>query len=1217
MSNTIETQGEEAVRYSRVLRLIWVVALGASISVGVGIYTLPGLLMQATGGQGLGTAWVVLAIIAVPIILTYAERAAVIPGGGGAYALARQHNKLALTYATGWVLLAGYASLIALAGWGIAIHAHLLILTLFDRLTSLPWLAAFSISLVALLSVSGRYGRKHNYNRYVYVSIVTLCFFILHYLFGSPSTGSTPLFPNLLQQNTATLARISALLAAGLWGLNYILSARDEIRRPTRTISRAMLLIVGLQSLLGILATLTIMRYPQTIRNPLTPLAEIAFSGGNPDTIMVILYALSGLLITVIALHTGIVSAMRLLGAMINDGFLPNRQQSPSDDAAPPVAFVFMILGSIALVTLLPTMTLVGLASLTFLWTAALVHAPDVLKKSPDLPAGRRLKLPFHPLFPGLTLAIGIFFSISLPSEVVWYGMLWMVLGALFFTGYARRSGLRIYRQAVIVGDMVETIPSISSSSPTSNYRVLVTLTESDTAPSLIQMAAQLARAGYGSLLVLKVLVFAEQMPFHLRRQLARQEWEALESLVNAIDATGVPIRTLVRIAPDQHTGILDTVYDESIALLVLKWTGTLRSAEDSADHMLDAIIKRGACDIAILRGELPPVIREVLVATAGGSHAPLALALGQILASATQGQIKLLYVDEPACRDTNQAAATMQATREAARQIFKPATLLAAETAPQRSPVSIHNRRDTLSDGMLTIALASEQSVASSTHTPDIAEPATVPQVVVAGDIKATILTEAASADLLLIGASKQGFLEQSLFGGLAAEVAYETTTPTIITRYRETGQRILLQRFLAALSDILPTLTMSRRSEVYQDMRVAARPSVDFFVLITLAAIIASLGLIQNSAAVIIGAMLVAPLMSPILSMAMSIVQGDVRMLATAAEATIQGIALAVLVGVTMTVISPLGEATSEILARTQPNILDLLVALASGAAAGYALSRKEVAAALPGVAIAAALVPPLCVVGFGLATSQLPIAIGASLLFITNLIAIIFSAAIIFVALGFHPERTERQDVLRRLRFTIGSLGVVFLVLLYSSGVTLSQINRQIRIEDIFADMMFARSAEVRDMTIERVHHGFRMHATVIAYEDHRLTPDQLTQLQTDLSTAVGAPVKINATIIQGSRKSLDRVTRESRAAELFASLVAPDQAQVEQIVIRSAANRFNLAMTVVVFGDNAIIAEILATMQAQLSEEFGAPVAIDATIISGQRSKLAIPTQMPRP
>jgi uncharacterized hydrophobic protein (TIGR00271 family) len=215
---------------------------------------------------------------------------------------------------------------------------------------------------------------------------------------------------------------------------------------------------------------------------------------------------------------------------------------------------------------------------------------------------------------------------------------------------------------------------------------------------------------------------------------------------------------------------------------------------------------------------------------------------------------------------------------------------------------------------------------------------------------------------------------------------------------------------------------------------MHADAKADIDFYVLMVLAASIALFGLLQNSAAVIIGAMLVAPLMSPILAMAYSVVRGQAKMLRQATESAVNGIILAITVAALLSLLLvALGipiPSTNEILARTQPNFLDLLVALASGAAAAYAISRSEVSAALPGVAIAAALVPPLAVVGYGLGTAQFDFAAGSLLLFLTNLAAIILAAATVFLLLGFRPPARDDRD--EQARFSL-KMAIVAMVLI----------------------------------------------------------------------------------------------------------------------------------------------------------------------------------------
>lgn len=211
---------------------------------------------------------------------------------------------------------------------------------------------------------------------------------------------------------------------------------------------------------------------------------------------------------------------------------------------------------------------------------------------------------------------------------------------------------------------------------------------------------------------------------------------------------------------------------------------------------------------------------------------------------------------------------------------------------------------------------------------------------------------------------------------------------------------------------------LSPQRREEVIQELDVASSPGFDFFLLVVLSCSIATLGLITNSAAVIIGAMLVAPLMSPILGLSVASVAGKRRMFQRSVVALTQGAFLAVVFAAALGWLShllPFGvleEIPVEILARTKPSPFDLGIALAGGAAAAYALANPKISAALPGVAIATALMPPLCTVGLGISLADLSITFGALLLFLTNFAAISFAGIVVFALLGFRPLHSEER-------------------------------------------------------------------------------------------------------------------------------------------------------------------------------------------------------------
>lgn len=179
---------------------------------------------------------------------------------------------------------------------------------------------------------------------------------------------------------------------------------------------------------------------------------------------------------------------------------------------------------------------------------------------------------------------------------------------------------------------------------------------------------------------------------------------------------------------------------------------------------------------------------------------------------------------------------------------------------------------------------------------------------------------------------------------------------------------------------------------------------PSFSFHFMLGLSAIIATLGLLSNSAAVIIGAMIVAPLMGPIVGMAYSTAMGNRKLLRRSSLTLFGGIVLTVIISWTTASIIGLKTANSEIMSRVNPTLIDFGIAMAAGAAGAFANTRRSISSALPGVAIAVALVPPLSVVGIGLGLGEQEIAFGASLLFSTNLICIIFFGSLVFLCQSY---------------------------------------------------------------------------------------------------------------------------------------------------------------------------------------------------------------------
>jgi len=222
-------------------------------------------------------------------------------------------------------------------------------------------------------------------------------------------------------------------------------------------------------------------------------------------------------------------------------------------------------------------------------------------------------------------------------------------------------------------------------------------------------------------------------------------------------------------------------------------------------------------------------------------------------------------------------------------------------------------------------------------------------------------------------------------------------------------------------------------------------------FWILIVLASIIAAAGIAADSTATVIGAMIVAPLMTPILGTKLSVALADrsnlIRSLLLVAGGGLTAIAIGWLVGLVV-VNDVIAQTNSQVASRVQPRLVDLLGALATGAVGSVALVRRDISDTLPGVAIAISLVPPLGVVGFTLEAGKLDQALGALLLFLTNVAAILGSGTVVMVLYGFFRQATppagpERPGVNRRNAvIIIAAMVVAVSIPLAATSVTLAR-------------------------------------------------------------------------------------------------------------------------------------------------------------------------------
>jgi len=210
------------------------------------------------------------------------------------------------------------------------------------------------------------------------------------------------------------------------------------------------------------------------------------------------------------------------------------------------------------------------------------------------------------------------------------------------------------------------------------------------------------------------------------------------------------------------------------------------------------------------------------------------------------------------------------------------------------------------------------------------------------------------------------------------------------------------------------LPTLGREERITLLQSVEEGSSGGIDFHTMMLLSSGLASLGLLEDSTAVVIGAMLVAPLMGPLIGAGLGLAQGNLLLYRKSTSVAFTGLAVGFVVSIIVGLLNPGFEPSIEVEARGNPDILDLGIAVLSGFVAAYAQGRPGVANTLAGVAIAAALVPPLCVVGIGLTNGEPGVAANSAILLLTNLVAIILAAAGAFRLLGVSGSEGGKRPV-----------------------------------------------------------------------------------------------------------------------------------------------------------------------------------------------------------
>jgi len=1133
-----------------------VIIIGLGMTAGIGVLSILGRFVFSYDARGSAIGYLLLLLFITPFMLTHTERVASLGGERGLYGLVRGRYGLTLVFLAGWLELAGYVSVIAIFARLASMYGLTAYQTFVHEVAVNPkWISLGALVLIFLLELSGiRGSRKIN-------ATLTLLGFGLIIGLAIFSQINQPAeltrFPLVLK--SIAPFKLSALFMASFWGLILVFHAPFP-RHQGSHFYRTSWTIMVLMAALG--AFLAISIIPGAAQGSASPnvlsvnnLSAVVFSGAPFYTMLIGLFAV---LIALIGLERAFRAGATVADSMAADGFLPDVFQKRVHGVIviPQLLAIPLAAGWLFFVE---STAMLGLASVFFLAISILMYAPDIIRHRPRLPERCPIQLPYHPLFPALTVVIATLAVVNLPPQALIWGSAWLAAGVALLGTYAHRRALAVRAKQETFGDEKADYQKVQPAvAALPQGPIILALFRSPASlEPLLHLSARMARQQQAALALMQIVEVDEDLSESEREQAGVAAWKALITALDRIPQlpSDVAIQSMVRVASDPISGVINAAEELQPQLMLVAPDFIAEDPSRNLEEYDDILRKAGTHTLFLKHFPEVRALRRIAVLVERGVHAPISLSMAQALLD-DEGVVQIVRVAPP------------DATEE--------------DLARDR------------------------ERLVSALHALGFEDDAMTITVLPASTLEDAVAKLARQTDLIIFGASANFMTRRSTFDGVNAHLFQHASVPTILVGRYQKPRLPWLSELWVTLTRTLPTLTLEERQEAAQAIMAGADPSVDFFILIFLSAGIATYGLLQNSGAVIIGAMLVAPLMSPIVAIAMSMVRGDVRRLGVAAQSTAQGVLLAIAVGAVLTFFSPIKSPTNEIMGRVTPNLLDLSIAFLSGAAGAYAMSRKSIASALPGVSIAVALVPPLAVVGYGFAVADMDIAFGALLLFLTNLVAIVLAASLVFIALDFlSTEKQTWNEIVRGLKVTVAFAMVVVLILGYVTYETVTTQKKLRAINTVLSQQLYTKRFKPLDISIQSTRNGYLIKGAILAFDEH-LTSDLVQQLDVELEEAVHGPVTLDIIAIPAEEGEFDLKTavETTRVEEAVREAIRRLPVQELDLTATALPDEYVVTLSILTFQPNAISPERVRELETNLAQQFGRPVTIDVYAIPAE-------------
>jgi len=727
---------EAEIKFSRELGLLEATTLGVGAMIGAGIFILSGMAAGIAGPAAI-ISYVLCGLMTLFTALSYSELSSSIPLAGGGYTFVHQGLGGYIAFLNGWALIFGSVVACALYALGFAEHFSPLI-DLVIKVSPSIKLSAFGIALLLLVvNIKGTKESGKTQNIFTLAKVAMLFVFIGLCIPFVKTENLTPFTPF----GFTGIISATALIYISFFGFELISSASEEIKNPKKTVPKAILLSLLIPTLIYVavvLVSVGILNY-QTLGTSAAPLVLIAQTVLGKYGLLFVLIA--GLLSTISALNATVLAAARQIYAMGRDGYLPGKIFRLHPKFKTPYTAIIAVGAVVLLFTLSGEVELVAhLANFCYLFALILVNLSVIMlrKKAPRLK--RPFRLPWHPVIPLLAIACNVLILAFMSPRTYLMGAGWLGLGSLVYLVYSKEQKETVEKH--------RRLKEILTRQERKEYKILVSLANPKTLGMLMGTACAVAKKFDGEVIALNVVEVPHGTP--LRKGLAdfSQQRLLLSRAESIAKQEGVRFDKMIKLSHRLSYGILETAAEEDCNFIILGRSKPDKALDKILTTVVDIVLKEAPCNVAIVHGEKMEQVKRVIITATDNVNSRLAAELSPALVDKFKAELLMLHAlpEGSGAEEETHARRWMDSFTE--------------KTCP---------------------GIKCQRRIVKSEK----------PAEAIAGQIQ--------PGDLLLMGASKGGTLEQLLFTSVPEEVGEKISNPMIVFKRFQPRKRSWIEGIIA----------------------------------------------------------------------------------------------------------------------------------------------------------------------------------------------------------------------------------------------------------------------------------------------------------------------------------------------------------------------------------------------------------------------------------